>query len=315
LTRRCVLALAGAGLVHAAARPRWELGANTAIDGYSLADAIRTVRELGFTAIEVHPMGEPQASPGKFPGFQFDRLSQAQRADLRESLRGFRHVTTHLPYTGLNYMTRTADARVVETAMEATHYLGAKLAVLHPQPLDEVELESAWPRYLERFQTWGDRARRLGFRLALETGYPRSVRGYVRLVREIDHRDVGATIDVGHQARYAELAARVPPEERSTEAGIRAYNDTTISIVEQLGSKVFHFHVHDIDPATWQEHQPLIHGFVDYRRLFATLRQIGYKGVLMFEIGGPAAGLGSSLRDSRRKLLDLMREGAPTASR
>ena len=306
MTRRSLLALAGSGCLPAAARSRWELGANTAIEGYSLPEAIRAIRELEFTAIEVHPMGEPEARPGKFPGFQFDRLSGAQRKELRESLLGFRHVTTHLPYTGLNYLTHTADAAVVETAMEATHYLDAKMAVLHPQPIDEAALEAMWPRYLERFREWGDRARRLGFRLALETGYPRSVRRYVRLLREIDHPYVGAAIDVGHQARYAELAARVKPEDRATAEGIRAYNDTTIAIVEQLGSKVFHFHVHDIDPATWQEHRPLMHGFVDYRRLFATLRQIGYKGILMFEIGGPAAGLAAALRDGRRKLLQLM---------
>ncbi len=50
----------------------------------------------------------------------------------------------------------------------------------------------------------------------------------------------------------------------------------------------------------------MIHGCVDYRRLCATLRQIGYKGLLMFEIGGPAAGLRSALGVGRRQLIDLM---------
>lgn len=190
--------------------------------------------------------------------------------------------------------------------MEATHYLGAKLAVLHPQPMEEGALEAERPKYLERFRRWGDRARQLGFQLALETGYPRSVREYVRLVQEVGHPQVGATIDVGHQARYEELAARVKPEQRATAEGMRAYNDTTLEIVERLGPKVFHFHVHDIEPNSWQEHQPLIHDFVDYGRLFAALRRIRYRGILMFEIGGPAAGLPAALRESRRKLESLM---------
>ena len=32
-------------------------------------------------------------------------------------------------------------------------------------------------------------------------------------------------------------------------------------------------HVHDIEPDTWAEHKPLVHGFVDYPRLVAKLAQ------------------------------------------
>ena len=70
----------------------------------------------------------------------------------------------------------------------------------------------------------------------------------MRLVKEIDHESVGATVDVGHQKNYAELTARVQPEEKGTPAGIRAYNDVTHMIIDELGSKIFHMHVHDIEP-------------------------------------------------------------------
>ncbi|MFN7920349.1 MAG: sugar phosphate isomerase/epimerase family protein [Bryobacteraceae bacterium] len=308
ISRRAVLSLAASAAF--AKRAPWTLGANTAIDGYDLFRAIETIRELGFRAIEIHPMGVPAATPGRFPGFLFDRLSAADKSRIRRALAPFRHVTTHLPYTGWNWMSgdaaeREASIRAVETAMDATAYFGARLAVLHPQPLPagrENELRAA---YLERFRTWGDRARKLGFRLALETGYPRSIAAYTALIRDIGHPAIGSTIDVGHQSRYAELTARVKPEERSTPAGIRAYNDTTIAIAEQLGAKLFHLHVHDIDPATWQEHKPLVHGFVDYPRLFATLRKIGYKGILMLEIGGPASELPGWLRQAKQKLEEM----------
>src|SRR5262249_48359325 len=155
---------------------------------------------------------EPRA--GKFPGFEFDKLDQARRREIRKALGGFQFITTHLPYTGLDYMSASdevgeSSVRTVEIAMEATAFFGATLGVLHPQPLAEGTLDATWPRYLDRFRRWGDRARKLGFRIALETGYPRSVRDFVRLVKEIDHDSVGATIDVGHQSRYAELLARV----------------------------------------------------------------------------------------------------------
>ena len=302
---------AGELLLGKAASHNWQLGANTAIQGYGLMQAIDTLRELGFTTIEIHPMGVPEPRVQKFPGFEFDKLDQAKRKEIKKALGGFQSVTTHLPYTGLDYTSasrevRESSIRTVETAMEATAFFGATVAVLHPQPLPEGTLDATWLRYLDRFRRWGDRARKLGFRIALETGYPRSVRDFVRLVKEIDHDSVGATIDVGHQSRYAELVARVKPEDRATPVGIEAYNETTFAIVEGLDTKVFHFHVHDIDPATWKEHQPLGTGFVDYPKLFQILRRIRYQGMLIREICGPGTEMKGLLADNKRQLEALV---------
>src|SRR5262245_40104129 len=120
----------------------WQLGANTAIEGYGLIQAIETLRELGFTAIEIHPMGVPEPRAEKFPGFEFDKLDQSQRREIRQALGGFRSVTTHLPYSGLDYMSASdevgeSSVLTVEIAMEATAFFGATVAVLHPQPLAE----------------------------------------------------------------------------------------------------------------------------------------------------------------------------------
>jgi len=75
-----------------------------------------------------------------------------------------------------------------------------------------------------------------------------------------------------------------------------------LAIAEQLGKRVWNYHVHDVDPATWVEHKPLVHGFVDYPRLFALMRRQRYDGVLLMEIGGPAAELPGHLREAGRKL-------------
>lgn len=296
-TRRSFLRAAFAASLDAGA-----VGANTAITGYGLYQAIDVLRELGFPAIEIHPMGRPEPTPGQFPGFEFDRLAGAEKARLREALRGFRHVTTHLPYTDLHYFSRFEPVaefsrRRIEVALEATAYFGAKVAVMHPLPASGLTLREQWPEMVRRFREWGEAARKAGLRLALETGYPRSVRDYVRLIREIDHEWVGATIDVGHQGGYEELAGR-----QGTPGGSEAYNDTTLEIVDRLGSKVFHFHVHDIDPATWKEHRPIGTGFVDYPRLVKKLREIGYRGLLILEIDAPAAEMRKYLADNKRRL-------------
>jgi sugar phosphate isomerase/epimerase len=292
----------------AAAKERaWPVGVNTAISGVGLFESIETCRRLGFDTIEIHPMGRIEPVDGKFPGFEFDKLDASARKSLGAALKPFRGISTHLPYTGLDHMAeepavRAASRRTVEIAMEGSSEFGATMAVLHAQSKPDDELARRWNEYLDLYRRWADRAKQLGMRLTLETMFPRSVSGFVRMIREAGHPNLGCTIDVGHQSRYAELVARVRPEDRATPEGIRAYNDTTIAIVEQLGEKITHFHVHDIDPQTWVEHKPMVHGFVDYPRLFQVLKKIRYQGRLILEIGGPAQEMPGFLAEAKRKL-------------
>lgn len=298
MNRRSILqALAALPLPAFFVRPS-QLGANTAIKGLGLLEALALLRRLEFPIVEIHAMGNPDATPDQFPGFQFDKLGAREKQAIKAALRGFQHVTAHLPYTGLDYFAQDeavagAAARVVDIAIEGAAFFGAEVAVLHPK--------AGGGDMLRQIRRWGDLAQRHRLRLALETGYPPSVSSFVRLIREVDHPAVGATIDVGHQSKYAELA-RVAPRDRATPVGIRAYNDTTLAIVEALGPKVFHFHVHDIDPATWQEHRPIGTGFVDYPRLFALLRKLHYQGHLIFEIAGAPGDMEHHLRDGKARL-------------
>jgi len=308
---------AGTGSSAAQALDSTIIGGNTWVLGYSLLQSIELMQELGFQTVEIHPFGVPDAIPGRPPGFQFDRLSDDKKRKIKSALAGFRHVTSHLPYTDLHYLSLSAPVaefavKQIDIALEATAYFGGEVAVLHPEPASGQTLEQVWPVMLRRFRRWGDMARKAGIRIGLETGHPPSVRDFVRLVQAVDHDNVGATIDVGHQSKYAELVSRVRPDERGTPKGIKAYNDTTIDIIDRLRSKVIHFHVHDIEPASWKEHQPLIHGFVDYPRLIKKLREIEYNGVLVIEIGAPADEMPRHLSDAKRKLEGYL-SGASTA--
>ncbi len=307
MNRRDFLMAALAAPLRGASFGKEVLGANTAMSGYGLYPAIEAVRRAGFPTIEIHPMGVPEAKPDQFPGFEFDTLADAEKKKIRKSLEGFRRITTHLPYIGLSPF--AADRQMAErsvgkikAAMEATAYFGAELAVLHVIAPKDRPLAEAWPIMVRQIREWGDYAAQHRFKLAFETGFPASVAEFVSLAREIGHDAVGCTIDVGHQRGYKELVAKVKPADRTTPAGIRAYNDTTHAIIDALGEKVFHLHVHDIDPATWAEHKPIGTGFVDYPRLIAKLRQIGYRGLLMLEIGGPGSEIEALLADSKRKL-------------
>ncbi|MDP7019192.1 MAG: sugar phosphate isomerase/epimerase family protein [Pirellulaceae bacterium] len=305
------LAMAATGFAAPAASHKFSphiLGANTAITGYGLFEAIRLLRRLGFKTIEVQNLdGVPAATPGQFPGFRIQDVSDDVKGRIKAAISGFDYVTTHLPYTGLEYTAPDGEAaragvETLESALAATAFLGAKIGVIHPKPAPGKTLQEIWPVMIKRFRRWGDIAREGGFHLALETGYPLSVADFVRLVHEVDHEHVGATIDVGHQGRYRELTARVRPEDKATAAGIRAYNDINMELIDRLGAKLIHFHIHDIEPKSWREHKPLIHGFIDYPRLIAKLRETKYSGVLVFEIGGPAEEMPNFLTDAKRQL-------------
>ena len=284
------------------------LGANTAISGYGLFEAIDLLRKLGFQTIEVQNLvGTPEPTPGEFPGFRLDKADDDLKRRITEAIRDFQLVTTHLPYTGLEYFSPGGEqarnaVSTFEMALEATAFMGAKIGVMHPKAGPGMSLKETWPLMVRRIRRWGDMARAGGFRLALETGYPLSVKDFVRLVHEVDHDSVGAAIDVGHQGRYEELIRRVKPEDRGTPAGIDAYNDMNMELVERLGEKLIHFHIHDVEPKTWKEHKPLIYDFIDYPRLIRRLRELNYQGVLVFEIGGRPELMPRYLADAKGKL-------------
>jgi sugar phosphate isomerase/epimerase len=315
-TRRSFLVGAAGGMLTApclaAGRPMpTMLGANTAVTGYGLIEAIELIRQLEFPAIEIQPMGVPQPTEGEFPGFDFDRLSGAQKRRIRRELSGFSHVTSHLPYVDLHSLSRFAPVAEfsrsrVETAIEGSAYFGSELVVLHPEEVRGRSLEQSWTEMIALYRRWGDMAKARKMKMALETGFPRSVREFTELIEAIDHSHVGATLDVGHQAHYTELLKRLGDRERGTPEATKAYNDVNMELVERLGPKLFHLHIHDIDPMTWAEHKPLEHGFVDYPRLLEALDRVDYKGILMFEIGGDPTRMADYLREAKKKLEDWM---------
>ena len=304
MTRRLFLSTAA---LAAAAKRKWPIGANTAIQGYSLSQAIQLIKVLQFEVIEIHPMGRPQPTPKVFPGFQFDQLTSAEKSQIRAQLKPFKQITTHLPYSGLNWLSANPQEKqkaiqTVDIALEGSAYFGARTAVLHPQTLTQETWKARQGEYTEAILRWATNAAKLGVKIAVETGFPHSIDDFVSLIQSINHPNLGATIDVGHQGRFIELTSKIPAESRSLPASIKAYNDTTNTILARLGPKVFHLHVHDIDPETWVEHKPLVHNFVDYPRLYQTLASIDYKGSLALEIGGPPEQMPANLKEARAKL-------------
>lgn len=314
LTRRKAIAAAGASAcswLGAFAGPaEISVGANTAITGYDFFEAVALLRRLGFPVIEIHAMGKLGPVPGAFPGYRFDELGEAEKARVRKALEGVPRITAHLPYTDLEYFSADAKVavaarRVIDIAIEGSAYFGAVIGVFHPKPGPGFTPEQEWPVMIEHCRRWGDLARQRGMKLALETGFPKSAKQFVQLIREIDHPAVGATLDVGHQSQYAELAG-IAAADRGTPAAIRAYNDLNLRIVDGLGPKLLHLHVHDIDPNTWKEHRPMSTGFIDYPRLIGKLRENRFSGSLVLELAATAEEMPALLRQAKKVFEDYL---------
>jgi len=284
------------------------LGANTAITGWGFFEAVAQIADLGYRTIEVQNLdGRLEATDGAFPGFRLDELNEEEKERIQDALKPFDQVTAHLPYPPeMNYIAPDGEeaAAALERALDAAAFVGAKAAVLHPQP-SGADLMANWSVAVERIRRWGAMAADRGFNLACETSMPASVPDLLRFHDEIDHPNVGVTLDVGHQARFAELA-HIPEADYATPEAIKAYNDLNIRIVHELGERLTHLHIHDIEPSTWAEHKPLIHGFIDYPALISALRDVRYEGALVFEIGGAPEEMPGYLREGKSKLDALL---------
>ncbi|MBM4044649.1 MAG: sugar phosphate isomerase/epimerase [Planctomycetes bacterium] len=139
-------------------------------------------------------------------------------------------------------------------------------------------MEELWPDLLDTYRALGDFGAKHGVRVCIETMWPPTVEQFVRLVHEIGHPFVGACVDVGH------VAWTVPQKLRGTAEGVALYNDNLAALVEGLGPKLMHFHVHDVRPSDWRDHRACGTGCIDWSRLFGLLKGLGYAGSLALEL-------------------------------
>jgi sugar phosphate isomerase/epimerase len=269
------------------------LGVNTAsLAGYSLEDALSTAATLGFQAVELLAYEGATHSQGDLPGVWFDDLDTAGKDRLLRLLEPFPHRSLHAPFTDaplLTYNKRTranAIAQIQET-IDLASFIGAGAIATHANRRNNLPLDSFWSELLDVYRQLGDYALTHGggVKLGVETGYPDDAATFARLVQEIDHPAIGATIDVGH------VRNSVPKEEWGTKAGIARLNDDVEYLMTTLGEKIVHFHIHDVRRADFRDHRALgslyDNGVIDFPRLIQNLSHTPYDGLWIIELEEP----------------------------
>jgi len=261
-----------------------KIGANTAsLADYSLYDAINKLTEMNFKTIEFLAFAGAKHSIGNLAGFWFNELNDDERDKLKESVKSFKYICIHAPFTDIPLFTynpgvqKLAIAQIKE-AIDATAFLGGSATTIHLNPKTFFQLHETWDEMISVCRGIGDYAVSYGVRIGIETGFPPKVEDYVKLIMDINHDAVGGTIDVGH------LTCSVEPGLRRTAEGVKIYNDNLMRCVTELGEKVYHFHVHDVRADDWRDHREVGTGVIDFERLMKLVMKCAYSACMTFEM-------------------------------
>lgn len=268
-----------------------QLGSNTAsLAGLGLEEALEETARAGFQAVEMLAFDSMEHSAGPIAGFWFDALSKTRRKRIFKLLEPFESRAMHLPFADerlMSYNRRIAELsrELVEEGIRAAKFFGASTAILHldaPTNMGGQPLGRHRRRAIDLLRRLADYAANRSVRLGMETMYPRSIHDFAGLVHETGHPALGATLDVGHVWQAAEL-----DELRSakpTRRLLKRLNEVECELIDLLGPKLFHVHLHGLDPETLRDHRLPDTGVLDFPRIFAALDQIGYEGMLSLEL-------------------------------
>lgn len=237
--------------------------------GYELFSALGKAKELGFQSVMSLPGGpNTRHSLGEFPTFGFYEESLQYREQLKNILKSFKFISIHQAWD-MDW----------KRWFDCADYFGAKIVTAHLPNLGTVlQPDDRRQKQITYFREMGDYARGEGIRIGVENsggGYDE----YVGLIKSIDHPAVGATIDVGHCAYFTEVSSIADLGKRS-----KTVNQVLCRLVEDLGEKLYHFHVHNVRKDDWRDHRSVAEGVIDFRHLFAVLKNVGYSGLFDIEL-------------------------------
>ena len=253
---------------------------------HDLWTALDRIDAHGFRTVELLSVEGSRHSVGLLPGVWFDGISEDDVERLRQALARFAHTSVHAPFVDAPLFTynrgiAAESLRQVKACITAAGRLGMEAVAVHANARGQLDAADYWDDMLAVFRELGDAAAAAGTLVALETGYPRRYQQFVDLVHGIDHPAVGACLDIGHVAVLDESGPR------GTDEGVASYNRNLVRIVHDLGAKLVHMHLHDVRKADWRDHRALGDGVIDLAALVRALREVGYQGLMQFELEEP----------------------------
>ncbi len=285
------------------------LGFNTAcLPNRTLEETIKLGGSLGFTGVELLSFADYRHSQGDLAGLYFDRLTEEQKQGLAEHIAPFENVSAHAPFWDIapfspNPGIREESRRQLKLATQSLAQLGGSTITTHVIPKTGYELDEYRQEIVDFYRELGDVAGEAGVTVTMETGWPTvEVEAFAEIVYDVDHPAVGANVDVGH------LRGAMSAEEKASAEAPAMYNDILAAHVQSLGEKVYHMHLHDIRQEDFRDHHSVGSGFLDYPRLMRQMLELGYEGLLVFELEEPDDA--AALAESREVTIAAIRQAA-----
>jgi len=273
----------------------------------SLEDALAIAHRQGYEAICIFGATNMRHSGGLLPGFFWNELDTSGRQKLKQSLSPFRAGAVHAPFQDLplvstNKYVEQEAIRQITWSIQAASELNLEIVTVHAARPARMPDEEVLAHAVANFRILGDEAQKLGVRIGLENViYPTDPEEYVELLDAIDHPAVGATLDIGHICFWLKRDGITRLEGPT---GAAFYNNCLAHIVDQLGKRIIHLHVHDIRLPDISDHRAVGRGIIDFRMLIQRLRDLDFNGMLEFELEEPDDEQASE--DSLRCLLEWL---------
>jgi len=268
-----------------------KLGTNTAsLGGFALYEAIGKVREIGFHTIELLAWEDAVHSQGELAGYWFDEMTTPERDRLRAAVSYFDHVATHLPFVEMpvfTYNRRLAEfvKEQFKAGIEGTGFLGGETATMHVWARAQRDLPHYWQDMVDTFRELSDHAAQWDVKIAIETMFPPSIDEFAGLIDDVAHSHFGANVDVGHVRGCTDLG--IAKEDQGKPEAEQRYMECLLALMERLGDKLFHVHLHDVSRVDWHDHRAPGRGFLDFTAILAQLDRMDYAHLMTFELEEP----------------------------
>ncbi len=279
--------------------------------GYSIIEALRAARRLGFVSVAAMPSGGPEHSLGKpLPTLGFDVADAAARQAVIEELGRYRRLSVHQAW----------DDRWrfwFDTAAE----IRAEVVTVHARLPNPASADVIAARAAELTE-WGRYAAERRITVGVENERMRQC-DFLALVERLDGETVGVTLDIGHCAYFAEMPQGLPVAQRAA-----VLNERIQALVRRLGRRLKLLHVHNVKPFEqvdfsripkpyWKpgmlvDHRRIDDGAIDVPALVTVLSKTGYNGMLEIELEEPDLEIAARLTGAFLDHLLSETQGAPS---
>jgi len=237
--------------------------------------AIEKIQKWGFSGIMNLVGGKGNYSLGEFPTFNWYELDDEEKEKLKEALKEFKHISLHQSW----------DENWKEW-LNCAEFLKSEILTIHLGIFKKI-FSSEFLRCIEE--------KNVKIGIENEGG---SIKEYLNHIISIKHPLIGATLDTGHCAYFVEIETIENMEEKK-----KKLNEIIIFLIQELGEKLYHFHLHNVTekenvdfskiPHSYWENKDLVdhrcvaEGIISFKRIFKVLKKANYKGIFDIEIEEP----------------------------